>query len=316
MIGLPMTVLGLGKDHDTAVVEAGINKPGEMAHLARAAAPDVAVITGVGPVHLEGLGTVATVALEKFDLVLGLKPGGTAVLPADDRFLTELMKGRQDRALTFGGPGADFRAEDVRMDANVSFTLISDQGSARVSLNVPGRHNIRNALAAAAACAAAGVSPEETIAGLEAFTAPPMRMETVFLSDGRILIKDCYNANPLSVNAALDTLDDVGKGKPKLALLADMKELGPDSPSLHLAAGAYAARIDRLTVCFVGEFGEAFREGFLEGGGRETAIRVHAHKDEAWRTLVRELPRFDVILVKGSRSTRMEEMADRIIRER
>jgi UDP-N-acetylmuramoyl-tripeptide--D-alanyl-D-alanine ligase len=312
MIGLPMTVLGLGPHHDISVVEAGINKPGEMASLAKAASPDAAVITNVGPVHLEGLGSVEAVAREKFELILGLKPGGVAVAPSDDAALADLLKRRQGRTITFGGPGANVRAEDEVAGETVFFTLASDFGRARIRLRAPGRHNVRNALAAAAACAGVGVSLDEIVQGLSDFTSPTMRMETITLRSGAVVLRDCYNANPLSMTAALDALADVGRGRRKLAVLADMKELGAQAEALHRELGGRAATIESLTAVFIGEYAEAFRQGFLEAGGPEDAAPTYRSKSDAWDWLRKELPDFHVILVKGSRAMRMEEIADRI----
>jgi UDP-N-acetylmuramoyl-tripeptide--D-alanyl-D-alanine ligase len=310
-IGLPMTVLGIGSEHTVAVVEAGINMIGEMALLAKAASPDVAVITTVGPAHLEGLGSTETVAAEKFQLVQALSERGTAILPSDNPYIEPLVQQCRGRVVRFGTDRGDFRAVDLRHGASTQFRLISPFGERTVRLAVPGRHNVANALAAAAASTAVGVTLDDAVAGLERFTAPSWRMELVALPGGRILVRDCYNANPISMKAALEVLATRGSGR-TLAALADMMELGPSAAALHHEVGREAARLRIDRVVFVGSFGPAFAEGFVAGGGDPQALTLAPDKDAAWAAIVHDMSSFAAILVKGSRSMKMETIASRI----
>jgi len=316
MVGLPMTVLNMSSHHTAAVVEAGINAVGEMEHLARAASPDVAVITTVGPVHLEGLGSVENVAKEKFKLVRGLRPGGTAVLPADNPYIEPHAKTAQCRMVRFGFDVGDFYAADVKMLANeTQFRMITPRGEADVRIRVPGRHNVVNALAAAAAVVSIGVGLEDVVQALAEFTAPSGRMETVALPGGRVLLRDCYNANPQSVAAALNVLAGNGPGVRTLAVLGTMMELGDQAEFLHEEMGRLAADLGVHRAIFVGSFGRAFADGFSQTGRDTGSVTLAADHDEAWKIIASELGTYDVILVKGSRVMKMENIADRIAKE-
>jgi len=315
VIGLPMTILNLGPGHTAAVVEAGINQPGEMDLLALAAAPDVAVITTVGPVHLEGLGTIENVAREKFKLVRGLRAGGTAVLPAENHYLQPLLAESPRRVWTFGLDSGDFRAERISQGERTSFEIVSPVGRAEMTLSVPGRHNIGNALAAAAACSALEIGMDEVSEALSEFIPPSMRMEIIPLPRNRTLIRDCYNANPQSTAAALEVLASMGDSAGSLAVLADMMELGQRGAELHAETGRKAARLGIAGIVFVGNYGKHFHDGFVSGGGDPGAVSLAPDKDTAWRLIQERLDRFETILVKGSRAMRMEVIADRILEE-
>jgi len=315
MIGLPMTVLNLGPNHTAAVVEAGINRIGEMEVLARAAAPDVAVITTVGPVHLEGLGSLENVAREKFKLVQALSGVGTAILPVANPYLEPLLFESPARVITFGIDSGDFMASGVSIGKDTRFELVYPGGRHAMRLVVPGRHNVANALAAAAACSALGIGPEEVAEALSCFVAPEMRMEIVGLPDNRRLIRDCYNANPQSVAAALEMLAANGNRGKTLALLADMMELGKHSAELHEEIGRRAAALGIDKVIFVGKFGKHFCEGFIAAGGDVKSVVAAPDKDSAWDLIRSDLAKFYTILVKGSRVMQMEVMANRILEE-
>ncbi len=313
LIGLPMTLLNLGSHHTAAVVEAGINIVGEMEILARTASPDVAVIISVGPVHLEGLGSVENVAREKFGLVRALPPHGTAVIPAGHPQLGILVGESPCRVCFFGIESGDFRAEHVQLGERTSFTMIYPGGTCRITLGVPGIHHICDALAAAAACWAVGVPVDEIVAALERFSAPKWRMETVPLDSGRILIRDCYNANPDSMAAALEVLAGTRGSGRTLAILADMRELGEHAAELHQGLGRKAADLGIDAVVFVGAYREFFSRGFLDAGGSPERLIAAEDKEAAWEALNESVSGYSAILVKGSRFMRMEVIADRIV---
>ena len=314
VIGLPMTVLNLRSEHDVAVVEAGINVVGEMDGLALAARPDVAVITTVGPVHLEGLGSIETVAAEKFKLMRTLSARGTAVVPTGNPLLDPLLADISCRVVRFGIDKGDFRAAGITHGAETMFEMISPMGVREIRLRCAGRHNIANSLAAAAAAMAVGATLEEVGDALDRFTPPRWRMEILGLSGNRKLIKDCYNANPLSVKAALDVLAEAGT-RARLAVLADMAELGETSEALHRQVGEEAARLGIERLIYVGNFGRAVHEGFIGAGGNELSITVAEDKEAAWNEMAPVIRSFDAILVKGSRVMQMEVLADRILEE-
>jgi UDP-N-acetylmuramoyl-tripeptide--D-alanyl-D-alanine ligase len=315
VIGLPMTVLTLRPDHTVAVVEAGINQPGEMDLLASAASPDIAVITTVGPVHLEGLTSVENVAREKFKLVRAVSPRGTAVLPAENEHLKPLFKEALCRVITFGVDQGDFKASDVRIGAETVFRMITPFGEQQTRLRIRGRHNVSNALAAAAASLSVGATLDQVSGALEEFQPLSGRMEVLDLSGNRILIRDCYNANPQSVKAALEVLVQTAVGRGALAILADMKELGVQSEELHAQMGREAARLGIERVVFVGDCGRAFSGGFTSEGGDPRALTTAPDKEAAWSAVASDLRSFGAILVKGSRAMKMETIVDRILEE-
>ena len=315
MIGLPMTVLNLCADHTVAVVEAGINLKGEMIHLARAASPNVAVITTVGPVHLEGLGSIENVADEKFNLVRALPADGAAILPHGNPYIEPLLAECPCPTLLFGVEIGDFRAEGIKMEMETLFEMVTPSGNAEIRLKVPGRHNIANALASAAACLAVGASMDDVVEGLNSFVPPTWRMERLTLSGNRVLIQDCYNANPQSMSAALEVLAASGDDRSKLALLADMKELGDEAESLHQQLGREAALLGIDRVLFVGGYGIAVADGFVAAGGRPESITCVEDKETAWKAVKADINRYGAILVKGSRAMRMETLAEAVLEE-
>lgn len=315
MIGLPMTVLNLGSQHTVAVVEAGINKPGEMEHLARAAAPNVAVITTVGPVHLEGLGSIENVAREKFELVRALPADGTAVVPAGNPYVAPLLGTSPARCVTFGNGEGDFRAADLRFGDETNFVMVTPEGNEPVRLHILGRHSVTNALAAAAAAVAVGTELGDVAEALSNFRPPSWRMEVVPLENGRRLLRDCYNANPQSVKAALEVLAQGSSMGRTLAILADMAELGERANELHEQIGRDAAELGIDRLVFVGRFGKDFLRGFVAGRGDMRACILVPDRDTAWDVIAPGLESFGTILVKGSRIMKMELIANRIVEE-
>ncbi len=312
MIGLPMTILNLGPLHTAAVIEAGINMAGEMEWLAHAARPNIAIITTVGPVHLEGLGSVENVAAEKFKLIRALEPDGTAVVPYANPYLDSLLKESPCRVVTFGIEQGDFRSLQIGNRGENRFRIISPAGEQEITLQLPGRHNISNALAAAAASVAAGAELSDVAEALASFTAPKWRMEILDLGSERTLIRDCYNANPQSMKAALEVLLERNNG-PTLAVIANMAELGNKTEALHEDLGIQASKMPISRFVFVGGFGRFFRKGFVSAGGDEANIVVVPDKKAAWDVIRSELKNFSAILVKGSRRMEMETLADQIL---
>ncbi len=314
MIGLPMTILNLGPKHTAAVIEAGINMTGEMEWLAHAARPNISVITTVGPVHLEGLGSVENVAAEKFKLIRALPLEGTAVVPYANPYLEPLMNECPCSVITFGIKQGDFRASQISTGHENRFRMITPLGEHEVTLRIPGRHNISNALAAAAACMTAGAALSDIAEALSGFTAPRWRMEMLDLGSDRTLIRDCYNANPQSMKAALEVLVERQNG-PSLAVIANMQELGSNSEALHEDLGKQAANLGISRIVFVGGFGTFFERGFVSAGGNARNIIVSPNKKAAWEAIKPELKKFTTILVKGSRRMEMETLADQILEE-
>ncbi len=309
-VGVPLTLLGAGPEHRFAVVELGSNHSGELAPLARMVAPDVAVITCVAPAHLAGFGNLAGVAEEKSAILDGMGAGGLAVLNADDKYF-EFFRGRAPAdVISFGlGADADVRAGGVELDPEG--TEFSLPGGARVRLPLPGVHNVRNALAAAAVARGQGMEFGEIAERLAA--ARPMHMRSRLVRLGEVLLlEDCYNANPASFLAALEALDGLGDGR-KVVVAGDMAELGGYSEEHHHALGEEIAGRGVELLVTVGP--EARR--ISEAASRSTA-RVQSHYFLDAAAAAAEVPGMlrpgDAVLVKGSRSVGLEAVVAAVAR--
>lgn len=314
-IGLPMTLLRRSPAHAAAVLELGMNHAGEIDYLAGICEPDVGVITNVGPAHLEGLGSIDNIARAKGELLARIRPGGTAVLNADDARVAHLADGLACRVLHFGTAStARVRAEAVHpTDAGMAFTLVTPEHRTAVTLATPSRVMVSNALAAAAAGTVLGISLEAIREELEAFVPQAGRMGIRRPGRGICLIDDTYNANPASMAAAIDTLAYMGRGRRTIAVLGDMLELGAAADRLHRQIGGHAGRagIDRLFVA--GSFAGSVADGAADAGMTAERI-VCGGRDEITERLMRELAPNDVILVKGSRGMAMETVVAAISR--
>ena len=306
-IGLPLTLLTLNSAHRAAIVEMGMNHPGEIAYLAGIARPTVALITNAQRAHLAGMGTLEAIATEKGSIFSGLDENGIAVFNADDPW-ADLWR-RQSRGLgvlTFGfsrpaDVGGRFRLHGLETRLTV---LVPDGSVLEVELALPGQHNARNALAAAAACLAAGVSAEAVGRGLAAFRGLHGRLQQRPALHGALLIDDTYNANPDSVRAAIDVLAaTIGR---KVLVLGDMGEIGEMSAQFHDEIGGYAKSqgIDRLFA--LGEASTLAAHNFGHGGVHfsDVSLLIDA--------LNGELAPGTTVLVKGSRFMRMERVANAV----
>jgi UDP-N-acetylmuramoyl-tripeptide--D-alanyl-D-alanine ligase len=293
-IGLPLEILAAPADTEVLVLEMAMRGAGQIAELAAVAEPDVGVIVSIGPVHLELLGTIEAIAAAKAELIAALKPSGTAVLPAGEPLL-EPHQRTDLTTITFGEGG------DVRLVRSEEERVEIDLAGRSITLEVPFRqaHLRRNLLAAAAAASAVGVIPS----GRVALELSPGRGQRITLSGGVTLIDDCYNANPMSMRAALEdlaeTADRVDHGRP-VAVLGDMLELGPRERDYHVELGEQAARAGVELLITVGPLAEAIAEGF---DGELYSVPDAAAAAEVVPDLLRS---GDVVLVKGSRGVGLE----------
>ena len=295
-IGLPLAVLEAPADTEVLVLELAMRGPGQIAELTAISRPDVGVIVNVGPVHVQLLGSLEAIAAAKAELVRDMPAGGTAVLPAGERLLEAHRPAHLD-VVTFGEGG------DVRLVDAEGGRLRIDAAGTPIELEVPftQAHNRLNLLAAVAAARAVGVTPSGRVE--VAFSA--WRGERVDLPDGVAVINDCYNANPMSMRAALDDLA-VSAGNRRVAVLGDMLELGAEELELHREAGRHATRSGVALLITVGPLAAAMAEGF-DGEVHTTPDAEHA------AALVRELLRpGDTVLVKGSRGVGLEVVAERL----
>jgi UDP-N-acetylmuramoyl-tripeptide--D-alanyl-D-alanine ligase len=308
-IGVPLTLLRLRDEHQFAVVEMGANHPGEIDYLTRMARPDVALITNAAAAHLAGFGDIQGVARAKGEIFAGLSEDGVAVINHDDAMASIWRKlASHVRVVTFGlSEGADVGA-DWHANSNGSrMCLRTPAGELELQLPLPGRHNVMNALAATAAALSVGAEMDHVRSGLESLQPVRGRLQFRAGAGGFRILDDTYNANPGSLQAALDVLASCGGEK--WLVLGDMGELGGDSAWLHEEAGRQArlAGVDRLyTLGFYGRYAvPAFGEG--------------AQHFSDWQELVATL-RHDLganctLLVKGSRAMQMERIVDALLEE-
>ena len=308
-IGLPLTLLELEQEHDAAVVEIGLNHPGELGMLAELALPRVGVITTVAPAHLEGLGSIEGVARAKAELAYALPPDGILVVPTDCPPLDAALDAYRGRRITFGlEPGADLHPRSVE-DRGAEGIHVVLSGGETVDLPLPGRHSVRNLLAALAAARALGVRAEAAIPHVERFVPAPGRLRPLRAGEV-IVLDDSYNANPQSLAAALDVLRGEVRGK-RWAILGDMLELGPEGPALHRASGEGATFLDGLIT--VGELGREIGRGAVAAGLAASRWEEAESGTAAAAMLGPRLGSGDVVLVKGSRGARLETAVEGLV---
>lgn len=300
-IGVPLTIMRLRDAHRSAVVELGMNHPGEIAELARIAAPTVALVNNAQREHQEFMHTVEAVARENGAVISALAADGVAVFPGDDAYTSiwaELAGSR--RCLRFGLVGdVEVSARDIRPEPFATrFVLCTPDGEAEVTLAAAGMHNVRNALAAAACALGAGVDLPHVARGLADFAPVKGRMQRHRLPGGALLIDDTYNANPDSVRAAIDVLASLPG--PRALVLGDMGEVGDQGPAMHAEVGAYAKERGIDALFALGEATRATAQAFGSGS-------LHADGVEQLASAVMAIQPASV-LVKGSRFMRMERV--------
>ncbi len=312
LIGVPQMILQFTSEHRWGALEMGMSEPGEIDRLAEIAAPDVGVITNAFPAHLESMGSMEAVARAKGELFMRLKAGGWAIYNADDPLVSALPVAEGVKRLSFGLHGAEVTASRIvnAGHAGQRFVLTLPGIEIPVQLKAYGRHNIQNALAAAAAAWAVGTSAAEICKGLEAFC-PVARRFSLEELGSVTLIDDSYNANPGSMAAGLVTLSELkGEGR-AIAVLGDMLELGSGSIDAHRGVGRLAATcVCRLYL--LGRFAETVKTGALEGGMSEESIVVAESREQLLADLRGNLVDGDCVLVKGSRGMRMEGVVEGI----
>ncbi len=312
-IGVPETLLRIRSEHAFAIVELGTNHPGEIPQLAALVRPDVAVITNIGPSHLEYFGSERGVQREKGSLLTFIEPDGLAVLHAaeDDPWSHELAVEHPGRVTTFGTSiDATWSADDVELGtASIAFRL--SRSDVTVSVPVVGRFQVDNCLAAIAVADELGLTPQEAARRLRHFRPPKMRMNLHAIGD-LTLLEDCYNANPASTRAALDEL--LRRPAPRhVAVFGDMLELGGVADAEHHALGELAAARGVDLLVAVGERAPIVAEAARRHGIPDPDVLAAEDAPEAIHWLARRLAPTDAVLVKGSRGIRLERVAEAIV---
>jgi UDP-N-acetylmuramoyl-tripeptide--D-alanyl-D-alanine ligase len=310
LIGLPLSLLQMAPQDRVAILEMGMNRKGEILRLTRIAEPDLGILTNIGPAHLEGLGSVEGVMEAKGELLEGMGVQGTLIFNADDPRVAALSTGFKGDKLSFGvlNP-AHWQATDIRTgDAGaISFQLKGPTGTTPVSLSLMGRHQVYNALAAAAAASCLGIGIADIKKGLEAVHPPSMRMELVTLGEGITIINDAYNANPHSMESALRALQEVG-GRRKIAVLGDMWELGDHAQRAHQELGRTVREKGVDLLFLLGRFAPHVAQGAQEAGMDPRAIAMGKDHHDVSLRLARTVKKGDWILIKGSRIMCMEKI--------
>jgi UDP-N-acetylmuramoyl-tripeptide--D-alanyl-D-alanine ligase len=297
-IGVPLTLLALRDEADIAVCEMGMSVPGEIATLRAIAEPDIAVVTSVAEGHLEGLGSVDGVMREKVSVFDGVAVG---VVPAAQPEIAEAAKGRARRLVVAGLESGDLHADEWTVEEDGLGRLMVRGVTVRPPLR--GFHNLRNAMLALAVAQECGVPIEVAAEGIATMPLPSMRLAWERL--GRVtLINDAYNANPGSMRAAIELLDNVGRGRQRVAVLGSMRELGAHADRLHAEIADRALRSSIEVVAGVGEMGDALRRA----GADDARVVAAPDIDELWQTLAPRLARDAVILLKASRGVRLERL--------
>ncbi len=298
-LGVPLTLWGLA-GQDFAVIEMGANHPGEIAYLSALVRPQVAIVNNAGPCHLEGFGDLDGVARAKGEIFAALGPEGIAVINADDAYADYWRGLNRDR------PVIDFgldrpAAVSARIADAGRFVLRAPAGEIEIALALPGRHNVRNACAAAAAAAALGIGLEAVRAGLEGVAAVGGRLRAMPGRHASVIVDDAYNANPASLAAGIDAL---AGARERWLVLGDMAELGSTAVRLHAESGAYAAAHGIARLFALGPLSRHAAEAFGAGG------EAYARIDDLLVALEAALAEGGqpTLLIKGSRSARMERV--------
>ena len=303
--GLPLMLLKLEPEHEVAVIEMGMSHAGEIRALAKIAHPEIGVVTNVAPVHLEFFDSLAGIARAKYELIESLPANGTAVLNADDEYVSQFGRDFKGRVVMYGTQvTADVRAENIeaRGAEGSTFDVVTSGGRERASLPLVGEHNILNALAGVAAGLALGLKLSETVAALATLAPPDKRGQVVKLGNITV-INDCYNSNPKALDAMIDALAAMPAVR-RIVVAGEMLELGPMGEEMHRAAGQRVAAKKIDVLIGVRGLAQAMTESAKQSGASAEFV---ATPEEAGAWLARETRDGDVVLLKASRGVKLEK---------
>jgi len=306
-IGMPLTLLRLRKRHQYAVIEMGMNHSGEIDYLTRIASPDVAIINNAGSAHIANLGSLEAIAQAKGEIFAGLSRQGTAVINADENFapMWRVLAGAHPLIEFALDAAAPIKAKVQALDAMQLIEVVTPLGKFSAHLHVPGLHNVSNALAATAAAIALKVPPAKIAAGLEKFSGVAGRLQRLPALHGAVVIDDSYNANPMSLHAAIQVLVQAA-GK-KILVLGDMGELGIEASRMHAESGAEARKLGVNQMYALGELSSYAVKEF--GAGAQHFQRI----EDLLEALKGGLGKDCTVLVKGSRFMKMERVVKELV---
>ncbi|MBU0483533.1 MAG: UDP-N-acetylmuramoyl-tripeptide--D-alanyl-D-alanine ligase [Proteobacteria bacterium] len=316
LVGLPLSLLPVDYRHDVAVLEMGMNLPGEIARLTEIADPDIACINNIQGAHLQGLDDIEGVARAKGELFAGIKSWGKLVVNLDDQRVRRLVRKSPQEIISFGrNQKAFIRATHVKSlgAEGMVFTLHIGGNRARLKVKCFGQHNVLNSLAAAAMATCMRMNIDEIAHGLSAFTPYDKRMQVQKMAGGMMVVNDSYNANPASMLAALETLQDLRRGRKSVVILGDMLELGRESVAAHRFVGETVARLKCDYLFALGSFANNVTEAARKSGMVPRQARSFDGKSEIIDELnglikAGKITKGDWILVKGSRGMKMEDI--------
>jgi len=303
--GLPLMLLKLEPEHDVAVIEMGMSHAGEIRALAKIAQPEIGVVTNVAPVHLEFFDSLAGIARAKYELIESLPANGTAVLNADDEYVSQFGRDFKGHVITYGTKTtADIRAENVESCGaeGSQFNVVTPGGSERARLPLVGEHNVLNVLAALSVACASGLKLSDAVAALATIKPADKRGQVLQLGNITV-VNDCYNSNPKALNAMVDALAAM-KAARRIVVAGEMLELGPAGEEMHRAAGRHVAEKKIDVLVGVRGLAQAMVEGARQSGAR---TEFFAAPEEAGEWLARETRQGDVVLLKASRGVKLEK---------
>ncbi|AFK86572.1 MULTISPECIES: UDP-N-acetylmuramoyl-tripeptide--D-alanyl-D-alanine ligase [Thermoanaerobacterium] len=306
-IGLPLTLFKLNDDHEMAVVEMGMSGFGEIRRLKNIASPNVAVYTNIGVAHIEKLGSRENILKAKSELIEDFKDGDTIVINADDDMLIKLLDKKGPKFVTYGINNGNIKAFDIELKEESSkYKVLIDGCVLDVELNVPGKHNIYNSLAAICIGIQFDVNKDDIRKALSEFQPSAMRLNIID-AFGIKIINDVYNANPSSMKAALSVLGGYA-GKRKIAVLGNMLELGQYADVAHREVGEHVKENDIDVLITVGDYALKIADGAVEKGMDKNNVFRCGNNAEAIDVIKNIMKESDVFLVKGSRGMKMEEI--------
>src|SRR5450631_2577291 len=308
--GLPLMLLKLEPEHDAAVVEMGMSHLGEIAALAEIAQPETGVVTNVAPVHLEFFSSVAEIARAKYELIESLPAKGTAVLNADDEYVSEFGLDFKGRVITYGfGPAATVRAENLRSlgEKGSSFDIVVGERCEPATLPLVGSHNVYNALAATSVALQRGLTLNEAASSLASLTPADKRGQVVRIGNITV-INDCYNSNPKALAAMVDALAGM-PARRRIVVAGEMLELGPQGDALHRESGKHIAAKGIDILVGVRGLASQMVEAAKQAG---ISAKFVATPEEAGKWLAEETGEGDVVLLKASRGVKLEKALEQL----
>ncbi|WP_416150070.1 UDP-N-acetylmuramoyl-tripeptide--D-alanyl-D-alanine ligase [Salipaludibacillus sp. HK11] len=312
-IGMPLTILRLEEDTEIAVLEMGMSGRGEIELLSNLAQPDAAIITNIGESHLQDLGSREGISEAKFEITAGLQKNGTLIIHGDEPLLTDKVAQSPFHVITFGNRETnDYCPTQIQQKSNGTYFSLHGETETEYFIPVLGKHNVNNALSAIAIAKQMNVSTTDIKKGLEAIKITGMRTELIEGKDGVTVINDAYNASPTSMRAAIDLLQDLKNYKKKIVVLADMLELGDKEDTFHYDIGK---GIDTNKIDEVITFGQLARK--IAEGAKTNFPENHVHAYNDKQALIAKLKETveegDIVLMKGSRGMKLEDVVNELI---